>query len=74
MICEPKPETSALHLREQKHCNKSCEGPLCLLTGLHPAQRCLQTLEGATLISMRSTPGLCGVRNGGRLKDVYIEH
>lgn len=37
MICEPKPETSVLHLREQKHCNKSCEGPLCLLTGLHPA-------------------------------------
>lgn len=37
MICEPKPETSALHLREQKHCNKSCERPLYLLTGLHSA-------------------------------------
>lgn len=32
-ICEPKPETSALHLREQKSCGK----PLYLLTGLHPA-------------------------------------
>lgn len=37
MVCELKPGTSALHLREQKHCNKSSEGPLCLLTGLHPA-------------------------------------
>lgn len=34
MICEPKPETSALHLREQKHWNKSY---MCLLTSLHPA-------------------------------------
>lgn len=33
MIYEPKPETFALHLREQKHWNKSW---VYLLTGLHP--------------------------------------
>lgn len=74
MVCEAKPGTSALHPRQQKHCNKSCQG-LCVYSPVSTQlQRCLQTLEGATLISMWSTPGLYGVRSGGSLKGVYIEH
>lgn len=71
MIYEPKPETFALHLREQKHWNKSW---VYLLTGLHPVPTVFTDSRGSHVILMRSAPGLYGVRSGGSLKSVYIEH